>query len=149
MSTEPSGEQTPPPSPYPPAQQVGYTQPYPQAPQYQQQQYPGPQYPYAPPVPQYAMPRQQARTSYGLCFLAAAVWSFVMFVVLFVLAGPPASAYAFGRVLGSQLVPCLLASLFTWLIFKKRSTNFAVLAVVALPFYFVVLVLVNAGRGVA
>ena len=95
------------------------------------------------PMPPYPgpPPMQQPGVSFGRCVLASLVWFGVVFVVLFAVLGPPASGYALGVVAGRMLFPLLLSALITWLIFRRKPTNFGILVLTSLPF-FVLLALV-------
>jgi hypothetical protein len=101
-----------------------------------------PPYPAQPPVPR---ARPGGRTSY-LRALGATAISAAMFLLLGVLiGGPPESAEAAGRLVGGQLLPTLLASLFVWLLVRRHARPFWQVAAVALGVFlatrFVVLVL--------
>ncbi|WP_086828109.1 hypothetical protein [Allokutzneria sp. NRRL B-24872] len=88
-----------------------------------------------PPLPNQHQPQVRPGASYGKCVLAALVWFGVVFVVLFATLGAPASGRALGLVAGRMIVPLLLSSLFTWLIFRRKPTSFGILLITSLPFF--------------
>lgn len=77
--------------------------------------------------------------SYGRTLLATLVWPAVLIVGLFVLAGPPGSAEAFGTVIGGHLFASLLAALATWLFGRRRGPRtFWQLVLFSLPAFLIV-----------
>lgn len=76
---------------------------------------------------------------FGRVFLAALVWAGVVLLVLIVTAGAPGSAEGAGAAVGALVIPSLLAALAVWLITRNRARwGFVKLALLALPFFFLV-----------
>lgn len=76
------------------------------------------------------------RTNYWKALGATAIGAALHLVLLFVLAGPPASPEAFGAVIGgTMLLPVAFGSLVLWLIARKRVWPFWRLALVGVLLY--------------
>ena len=99
-----------------------------------QEPVPGP--PPAPPAP--------VGTSFGRSLLASLVWVGVVLVVTIAIAGPPASGYGLGLVLGRLVLPCLVSAWLVRRFFGHRRLAFGWLVLASLPTFFVSFVVFGA-----
>jgi hypothetical protein len=107
--------------------------------------------PGGPPYPgplENAPQQPQARTPYLHALGASAVWAGVNLVIALAVnvgaRGLAPSGRAIGAIIGGCIIPMLIASLAVWLITRRRRWSFVRLVFLALPFFFVVRLVLGA-----
>jgi len=80
--------------------------------------------------------------------VATLPWPVLTIALIFALATPPAGGYNIGYMIGRLLLPTLVGAACAWLFARRSDIAWPTwrLALVALPFFLLVLLLLAAGR---